>query len=272
MDLVLNTIQARQHLRGASEIRIGGGVGGAEFNTDRLGIRRVGRNPDRRATIPRTVGKVNRRLVPGNQPFEAVRCRVRDGSQCPGMLDDSADVVESEFAQVGIALSGKERLAVFPDTLVAVHPRAVISEERFRHESGGLAVAPSDIANHILVEVHLVARANQGVETDVDFGLASGGDFMMLPLNLHPEILQHESNLIADILLCVGRRNREVSLLVTDFVPSVRHFFAATVEDALGRIHLIERAPRGGVIANIIKNKEFRFRSKESGVANLRAL
>ena len=234
MDLVLNTIQARQQLRRAGEIRIGRRIRSTELDSNRFRIRRVGRDADRRTTISRAVGEVDGRLVPWNQPLEAVGCRVGDRSQCPCMLDNSPDVVESEFAQVGVPLPCKEGLAVFPDTLVAVHPRAVVSEERFRHEGGGLAVAPCDIANHILVEVHFVARANKRVETDVDFCLASGCHFVVLPLDLHTKIFQHESNLIADILLRVGRRDREVTLLVANLVSGVRHFFATAVEDALG--------------------------------------
>ena len=122
MNLVLNTVQSRQHLRRAGKIRIGCGIRGAELDSDRFRIGRVGRNPDGGTTISCAIGKVHRRFVAWNQPLEAVGRRVRDGSQCPRVLDNSADVVESEFAQVGVPLPGKERLAIFPDALVTVHP------------------------------------------------------------------------------------------------------------------------------------------------------
>ncbi len=155
---------------------------------------------------------------------------------------------------------------------MAVHPRAVVPEEGFRHEGGRLAVAPRDIANHVLVQVHLVARSHKGVETDVDFRLASGRHFVVLPFDLHAQILQHQRDLVADILLCVGWRHREIPLLVADLIPGVRHLLATAVEDALSGVDLVEGAARGGVVTDIVEDEEFRFRSKVGGVPDLGAL
>ena len=159
------------------------------------------------------------------------------------MLDDSADVVESEFAQVGVPLPGKEWFAVFPDALVTVHPRAVVSEERFGHECRCFPVTTGHVAHDIFIEVHLVTRADQRVEADIDLGLSSGRNFVVLPLNLHTEIFQHQGDLVADILLSIGRGYWEVTLLVADLISGVRHFFATAVEDALGGVDLIKGAP-----------------------------
>ena len=101
----------------------------------------------------------------------------------------------------------------------------------------------SHVAHDIFIEVHLVARADKRVEADIDLSLPSGRHFVVLPLDLHSKIFQHQGDFVADILLSIGRGHWEVTLLVTDFISGVRHFFATAVEDTLGGVDLIEGAP-----------------------------
>ena len=46
-----------------------------------------------------------------------------------GVLDDAADVEECHFGQAGVAATGKQILAIFPDRLVHVHARTVVAND-----------------------------------------------------------------------------------------------------------------------------------------------
>ena len=56
------------------------------------------------------------------------------------VFQNSADEKQRHLAQAGVTVAGKERLAIFPERDVGVHARAVIAEERLRHEGDGLVV------------------------------------------------------------------------------------------------------------------------------------
>jgi hypothetical protein len=86
------------------------------------------------------VGQLDRGFVARHQALVAVGGRVRDRVQRTGVLDDAADVEQREFRQAGIAVAGEQVLAVLPDRLVHVHARAVVADDRLRHERGRLAV------------------------------------------------------------------------------------------------------------------------------------
>ena len=92
-----------------------------------------------------------------------------------------ADVVKAGLRQVGIEIAGEGRLAVLPDRLVDVHARAVVAEDRLRHERGRLAVGGGNLVHRILVDLHLVGLTGQGVELHAELMLGSrplrGGAF-----------------------------------------------------------------------------------------------
>ena len=65
-----------------------------------------------------------------------------------------------------------------------VHTAAVIAKQWLRHEGHGLAVLIGDIANHVLVEHHVVCGFDESVESLVDFTLAAGRDFVVVAFNI----------------------------------------------------------------------------------------
>ena len=83
----------------------------------------------------------------------------------------------------GVAIAGKQRLAVFPDALVRVHAAAVVREKRLGHERHGLAVLVGHVADDVLVQHHVVGRLHQRVEALIDLALAAGGHFMVMALD-----------------------------------------------------------------------------------------
>ena len=66
----------------------------------------------------------------------------------------------------------EEVRAVLPQALVGVHARAVVAEERLRHERRDLAGGAGDLLDDVLVAEDLVGGLDERPVADVDLGLA----------------------------------------------------------------------------------------------------
>jgi predicted HAD superfamily Cof-like phosphohydrolase len=102
-----------------------------------------------------------------------------------------------------------------------VHAAAVIREQRLGHERHGLAVLVGHVADDVLVQHHVVGRLHQLVEALVDFGLAAGGHFVVVALDVQPALDHGLHHLAAQILVMIRRRHREVAFLVARPVAQV---------------------------------------------------
>ena len=72
---------------------------------------------------------------------------------------------------------------------MAVHAGAVVLKQRLGHNGHDFASLPGGILDHILISQHLVGHLGHGVKAHVDFGLAAGGDFVMVHFDLDPAFL-----------------------------------------------------------------------------------
>ena len=74
------------------------------------------------------------------------------------MREQSADVRARELREAGVArLVRHQRRALLPEGLVRVHARAVVAEDRLRHERHRLAGRMRDVLDHVLVGHDLIA-------------------------------------------------------------------------------------------------------------------
>ena len=101
-----------------------------------------------------------------------------------------------------------------PDALVDVHARAVVLEDRLRHQRHGFVVLSPNVLHDIFVFHQLVAHAEEGVEPHVDFGLARRAHLVVMDFDLHIKGFHRQHHLRTDVLHTVGRRNWEISFLV----------------------------------------------------------
>ena len=234
--LLMPSRPALQHRR-EREVRVARRIGATEL--DALGLRalRVQRDAHRRRTVALRVHEVDRRFVAGHEPLVRVRGRRGEREDRRRVREQPADVPARHVGQTGVAgFVEEQRLAALPQRLVAVHARAVVLEDRLRHERGRLARGPRHVLHHVLVEHQLVGHAQQRVEAHVDLGLAGGADLVVLDLDLDAEALHREDHLGAQVLVLVHRRDGEVPLLVPDLVAEVLArlrravFHAASIE------------------------------------------
>ncbi len=100
------------------------------------------------------------------------------------MLDDAADVIQRRIRQARITFTSKQWLAVFPQTLVGVHARAVIAIHGLGHKGRGLAIPVRYVLYHILIKLHAISAVDQSVILDAELVLRAG-DFVMVLLHLY---------------------------------------------------------------------------------------
>ena len=174
--------------------------------------------------------------------------------------------MQGELAQAGIFVAGEQRFAFLPQTLVGVHARTVVSEERFGHQRGGLAVFASHVFDDVFVEHHIVGGAHQGVEAKVDFRLAGGSHFVVLAFDADAELFHHQAHFGADVLLGVPRGDRKITFLVSDFVTQIGQFLPSRVPNGLPGIDLVESAVAFGVELDVVEDEKFSLRSENGAV------
>ena len=138
-------------MRGEGQVGVAGRIRVAHLDALGLRARRVHRDAAGRRAVAARVGQVDRRLEARHEPLVGVRRRVRERRERPRVLQDAADVAQAQLREAGVAVAREQRLAVLPDRLVAVHARAVVVEERLRHEGRRHAVAPRHVLHHVLV-------------------------------------------------------------------------------------------------------------------------
>ena len=134
-----------------------------------------------------------------------------------------------------------------------VHARAVVAEERLRHERHGLAGRAGDVLDHVLVGHDLVGHAGQRLVAEVDLALAARGDLVVMELARDPEPLEGEHHRRAQVVQRVVRRRREVALLLADRVPEPG---LARVPVALGRVERVVRVVRAEVVRDLVEDEE----------------
>ena len=174
------------------------------------------------------------------------------------MLEQPARVPQRHLAQTGIAVAGEQGLAVLPQALVAVHAAAVVREQRLGHEGHGLPVLVGHIADDVLVQHQVVRHLEERGEPHVDLGLAARGDFVMVALGVNAALDHGLHHLAAQILVVIGRRNREVPFLVARPVAEVV-LLAATVPTALVGVDEVVAGVLVLIEPDVVEDEELGF-------------
>src|SRR5207247_2165531 len=190
----------------------------AELKPFRFRTSGVSGNADRSRAVAGGIGQINRRFESWYEPLVTVCRRIGETSEGGRVFQDSTDEKQSRLAQASITIAREQRFPVFPERNVGVHARAVIGEERFRHERGRFVVFPRDVANDVFVILHRVAHHFQRREADVDLGLAGGGHFVMWFIDRDACFLQFERHLVPNILQRIHRPNVKITFLCSKLV------------------------------------------------------
>ncbi len=184
------------------------------------------------------------------------------------MLDDAPDVKQRRFRKVAVAFTKEHRLAVFPDRLVAVHAGAVITEYRFGHEGGRLAVAVCYIVDDMLVKLDVVGTVGQGRIFDADFALG-GGNFVVVFFNAQAHALHDGDHFAADVGKAVDGGIGKVSSLDAGAVARVAFgIIPAAIVVAFGAVDLKADLVHVSMDFHVLEDKELRFGAEIGVIAN----
>src|SRR3989344_2130640 len=140
-----------------------------------------------------------------------------------GMIKQPANIVSRNLTQICITLFFiiKQFLLILPDALVCVHAAAIISKQRFGHECDDFASVMRNITHDILELKNVVCLANKRIILDVNLGLSSSRNFMVLSFNFNARGLQRKCHLITNILLAINRRNWKITFLMSWSISSI---------------------------------------------------
>ena len=268
MNLVLHTIQARHQQRGKAQVGIGRRVGETGFDAAGLG-RSDKRNANRGGAVFGRVGQLDRRFEVRHEALVAVGGRVGDGIQRLGVLDDATNVEQREFTQAGVAVSGKEVLAVFPDRLMHVHAGTAVADDGFGHEGRRFAVLVGDVVHDVLEDLGPVGPLNQGGEFGADLALAGAGGFVVMYFHRYAQRFQGQHHGRADVMQAVDRRDREIAALDGWPVAAGAHavVFLTGAPGGFVRVDLQIAAGHVDGPFDAIENEKFGFRAKKGGIA-----
>ena len=116
--------------------------------------------------------------------------------------------------EVPLVVAVEERVAAAGEQrLMRVHPRAVLAEQRLRHEGRVEAVLLRDLLDDQLVREHVVRHVERVREADVDLVLG-GADLVVVVLDRDPHRLERPDRVAPDAGGGVHRRLGEVAALV----------------------------------------------------------
>ena len=198
-----------------------------------------------------------------NQTLVAVGAWVGDGVQRTCVLDDAANVVQGKVRQSGVATACKQVFAIFPDGLVHVHARAVVTVVGLGHERRRFAVHVGHVLDDVLLQQRPVGTFHQSRELGADFTLASTCYFVVVHFNWNAHGFEDLAHLVAHVDGAVHWGDREVATLGAWTVSAVAAFqLGSAVPRCFVFVDLIEAV--AGLIAptNFVEQEKLWLRTE----------
>ncbi|GBE30234.1 hypothetical protein BMS3Bbin04_01266 [bacterium BMS3Bbin04] len=186
------------------------------------------------------------------------------------MVEKPADEKQGGVAQSGVSITREQGRSTFPQTHIGVHAGTIITKQWFRHEGRGHIVLVGSVFHHVLVELQIIRHPHQRFIPHVDLALSAAGDFVMMRFDGYAHRLKRHHHFAAQVVQFIRRRDREISFLETRLVTEIRHLVRTAVPMSFLGIDEIESGVFGLPVTDIIKDKEFAFRSEVCLISNTR--
>src|SRR5262249_7913357 len=174
------------------------------------------------ATVALRIKNIDWGFIAGNKSAIGVRRRGDECAERVGMPQYAADIVASRIADQRVVLSVVEDvLAPLPQALVRVHARAVVLENRLRHDRYRFAVPAGNVLDDVFVDQDLIGHARERRKSHIDLGLSCRTDLVVV--NLYPDsaFLQCAHHLRSEILQVIHGRDWEITLFVAWLVAEI---------------------------------------------------
>ena len=197
------------------EVRVARGIGTADLCARRLlGAGLVQRDPDEGRAVALRPRDVDGSLVAGHEPLVRVHPLREDAGHLACVHEEAGDEALRRLREVVLVTAVEELVApAAEERHVRVHARAVLAEERLRHERRVVAVPCGDLLHDQPVRDRVVGHRERVRVAHVDLVLR-GPDLVVVVLDRDADRLQRVDRVVADLRGCVLRRHREVAALV----------------------------------------------------------
>ena len=149
-----------------------------------------------------------------------------------------------------------------------MHAVSVVSEQRLRHKCHHFVILLRDIFGDVFVVHHVVRHLLEGSKAKIDFGLSGSTHLVVLFLDRNTRFLQFQAHFAADVLHCVGRRNREISFFVPDLVTKVRKLFPGRIPVPFDAIDAMEGGVGRIIITDIVEDEKLGFGTEERSISD----
>ena len=228
---LLDPFQARLQHSGEAQVGIAGGVRAAQLGPRRpllAGV--VERHADQRRAVAPRPGEVDGRLEAGDEALVGVDPLGEERRDLTRVAQLAGDEGLRRRREVVLVVGVEEGVAaVLAERLVDVHPRAVLAEQRLRHEGRVPAVFHRVLLDHDAVGHAVVGHPQRVLVAHVDLVLG-GADLVMGVLDVDAHLLQREDRLAAHVGARVERRQVEVAALVEHLGDAALGLGGAEVE------------------------------------------
>ena len=121
---------------------------------------------------------------------------------------------------------------------------------------------------HVFVDLNVVRAAGQRVKAQSEFMLRRC-HFVMMLFHLQAHFGHHRGHFGAQVIRGIDRRHREIAALGARTVADIAFFVSlARVVGAFLRIDGVEHAVLICIVANVVEDEEFSFRTEINRVAD----
>jgi hypothetical protein len=181
--LLMNTVETGHEASSEGQVWVGKSVWTSEFHS--LVLRDTGvihGNTDRSRTISFGIGQVHWGFKTRNKSLVAVGRGVGEGAKSRSVVQNSSNIVKSEFGEVDVFAVGvpEKRLSILPERLVNVHSSSIVSPDGFGHKSNCLVVLQSNVFDTVLVDLKSISCLDHGESSETEFRLTNSNFVMML--------------------------------------------------------------------------------------------
>jgi hypothetical protein len=128
------------------------------------------------------------------------------------MLNDAPNIKQRILRQAGIFIASKNRVAVLPNGLMAMHTGAIVRHNRLRHEGRRLTITLGHHVYGVFVELDGIGGARQCFKADAKLMLTRRHLMVML-FDFHAHVMQNIQHLVPDLIAVINWRRREVTAL-----------------------------------------------------------
>ena len=102
-----------------------------------------------------------------------------------------------------------------------MHSAAIILEDRLGHEGDRLAVLVCNVLHDVLVKQHVIGRFYERIVFQINFSLATGGNFVVMAFHIKTAANHGHDHFAAQVLIVVHGRDWKIAFFVARTISEI---------------------------------------------------